>query len=119
MFSGTDPLSRGQRVWRWRIFAITWLAYAGFYLCRKNLSVAMPLISADAGYSNLQLADILFGFSLFYATGQFVFGVLADRFGSRASVGCGLVLAVVSNLLMGWAPSVAWLTLFACLNGVG
>jgi sugar phosphate permease len=28
-----------------RISAITWLAYAGFYLCRKNLSIVLPLLN--------------------------------------------------------------------------
>ena len=26
--------------WRWQIFGVTWLAYAGFYLTRKAFSVA-------------------------------------------------------------------------------
>ncbi|SVB89246.1 uncharacterized protein METZ01_LOCUS242100, partial [marine metagenome] len=26
--------------WRWRIFFVTWLAYAGFYLTRKSFAVA-------------------------------------------------------------------------------
>jgi sugar phosphate permease len=82
----SEQLSQAQRSWRWRIFAVTWLAYAGFYLCRKNLSVTMPLLSEDLGYSNLQLANIFFGYSLLYALGQFGFGVLADRFGSRLIV---------------------------------
>ena len=69
-----DQLQPSQRAWRLRIFALTWLAYAGFYLCRKNLSVAMPLMSAELHYSNLQLANIVFGYSLFYAFGQFIFG---------------------------------------------
>lgn len=112
-------LGTAQRHWRWRIFAITWLAYAGFYLCRKNLSVVIPLMASDRGYTNLQLADVLFGFSLLYALGQFGFGLLADRYGSRAVVALGLLLAVTSNLLMGWAPSVFWLTLLACVNGAG
>jgi sugar phosphate permease len=98
---------------------VTWLAYAGFYLCRKNLSVTMPLLSADLGYSNLQLANIFFGYSLLYALGQFAFGVLADRFGSRVIVTLGLLVAVVSNLLMGFAASLVVLTALACLNGAG
>ncbi|HSA00202.1 MAG TPA: MFS transporter [Candidatus Paceibacterota bacterium] len=119
MSLAVQQLSPAQRYWRWRIFAITWLAYAGFYLCRKNLSVVMPLMASEQGYSNLQLADVLFGFSLLYALGQFGFGLLADRFGSRAVVGFGMLLAVASNVLMGWASAVVWLALFACLNGAG
>jgi sugar phosphate permease len=115
----SEQLSQTQRSWRWRIFAVTWLAYAGFYLCRKNLSVTMPLLSADLGYSNLQLANIFFGYSLLYALGQFGFGVLADRFGSRLIVTLGLLVAVVSNLMLGFATSLVILTLLACLNGAG
>ena len=115
----SEQLSHAQRSWRWRIFAVTWLAYAGFYLCRKNLSVTMPLLAADLGYSNLQLANIFFGYSLLYALGQFGFGVLADRFGSRLIVTLGLLVAVVSNLMMGFATSLVVLTLLACLNGTG
>jgi sugar phosphate permease len=112
-------LSQAQRTWRWKIFTVTWLAYAGFYLCRKNLSVTMPLLSADLGYSNLQLANIFFGYSLLYALGQFGFGVLADRFGSRLIVTLGLLVAVVSNLMLGFATSLAMLTALVCLNGTG
>ena len=115
----STPLTREQRAWRWRIFAITWLAYAGFYLCRKNVSVTMPLLSAELGYSNLQLANIFFGYSLLYALGQFGTGVLADRFGSRLVVGLGLLVAVLSNLLMGMSSSLIVLTALACLNGAG
>jgi sugar phosphate permease len=115
----SKPLTREQRRWRWRIFAITWLAYAGFYLCRKNLSVTMPLLSAELGYSNLQLANIFFGYSLLYAAGQFGTGVLADRFGSRLVVGVGLLVAVLSNLLMGLSSSLFMLMALACLNGSG
>ena len=26
--------------WRWQMFAVTWLGYAGFYLTRKSFSIA-------------------------------------------------------------------------------
>jgi len=112
-------MSLAQRAWRWRIFAITWLAYAGFYLCRKNLSVVMPLISQELAFSNLQLANVVFGYSLLYALGQFLFGVLADRFGSRAIVLAGLLVAVASNLFLGVVSSLVLLTAAACCNGFG
>src|SRR5260221_10776246 len=114
-----EPLDSRQKSWRRRIFALTWLAYAGFYLCRKNLSVTMPLMSAEQHYSKLQLANIIFGYSLLYAVGQFVFGALADKFGSRRIVTLGLLTAVLSNFLLGFAPSITMLTVFACLNGAG
>ena len=108
-------LTAGQR----QIFGITWIAYAGFYLCRKNLSIALPALHGHASLGTLQLANIVFGYSLLYAVGQFGFGFLSDRIGPKRVVGAGLLLAVGSNLLMAVHSSVIWLLVFACLNGAG
>ncbi len=115
----TLTLSQEQRRWRRRIFAITWLTYGGFYLCRKNLSVILPLMERDLGYSNLQVANVIFAYSLSYALGQFVCGVLSDRFGPRRIVGIGVFIAVVSNALLGFQTSLVALSVLACVNGAG
>jgi sugar phosphate permease len=107
--------SRGQR----RIFAVTWLTYAGFYFCRKNLSIALPALHSASGLRSMELANIVFGYSLLYALGQFGCGFLSDRFGPRRVVGTGLVLIVGSNLLMGVHGVPLWLLAFACINGIG
>ena len=112
-------LDRSQRIWRYRIFAITWLAYAGFYLCRRNFSVVMPLLEKDFGYSNFQLANLIFGYSLLYSAGQFCFGPLADRFGSRLTVCFGLLLSISATVLMGFMPTLVALMVLCCANGVG
>lgn len=108
-------LSAGQR----RIFAITWIAYAGFYLCRKNLSVVLPLLHSVSGLRSMDLANIVFGYSLLYAVGQFGCGPLSDRIGAKRVVGAGLLVVVASNILMGAHASLLWLLIFACLNGAG
>jgi sugar phosphate permease len=113
------PAIQPARYWRWRIFILTWITYAGFYLCRKNISVAMPLLQQDRGYTNGQLANLIFGYSLFYTIGQFVCGLLSDRFGTRVVVGTGLFVVVGANLLMGFGSSLAWLIVLACLTGAG
>jgi sugar phosphate permease len=108
-------LTAGQR----KIFAVTWITYSGFYLCRKNLSIVLPLLAGVAGFRSIQLANIVFGYSLLYAVGQFGFGFLSDRIGPKRVVGAGLLIIVVSNIMMGLHASVIWLLLFACFNGVG
>ncbi len=105
--------------WRYRIFALTWLAYAGFYLCRKNFSVVMPLLSDDLGYSKIQFAHVIFGYSLLYSLGQFGCGLLADRFGPRLVVGCGLALSIAVNFGMGATTSLLLLAFLSGLNGAG
>jgi len=113
-----NDLSSEQRNWRIRIFAITWLAYAGFYLCRKNISIVMielEKIGFDKGY----LATIITLYSLFYALGQFSSGVLSDRFGPRRIVGAGLLVSAAANILMGfWANMLIVLMILACVNGM-
>jgi OPA family sugar phosphate sensor protein UhpC-like MFS transporter len=98
---------------------VTWLTYAGFYLYRKNIGVVLPLLEHDLGYSNTQLAHVIFGYSLFYTVGQLCCGVLSDRFGPRRIVGIGLFLVVISNLVTGFITSLMMLGLLACLNGLG
>ena len=102
-----------------QIFAITWITYAGFYFCRKNLSIVLPMLHGISGLGNLELANIVFGYSLLYAIGQFGCGFLSDYFGPGRIVGAGLLLVVGSNLLMGVHASPLWLLVFACVNGIG
>jgi len=106
-------LSKTQRT----TFVVTWLTYAGFYFCRKNLSIALPLLGGAAEMNGLRLANIVFGYSLLYAIGQFVFGFLSDRIGPKRVVGVGLLVIIVSNLAMGFHTAILWLMIFACLNG--
>ncbi|WP_058186439.1 MFS transporter [Terracidiphilus gabretensis] len=102
-----------------RLFAITWITYAGFYFCRKNLSIVLPLLEGSKGMGHLALANIVFGYSLFYVIGQFACGLLSDRYGPRRVVGTGLIVVVISNLMMCLHGTPLWLLCFACLNGLG
>jgi sugar phosphate permease len=113
----TQSLSNQQRSWRYRVFVITWLAYAGFYFCRKNFSVTMPLLERDLGLTKMQLATVITGYSALYAVGQFFSGVLSDYFGPRVVVGTGMFIVVVANVLMGFQASLLAFVILGCLNG--
>ena len=104
---------------RRQVFAITWITYAGFYLCRKNLGIVLPMLHGISGLRSSELANIVFGYSLMYAVGQFGFGFLSDRIGAKRVVAGGMLLVVASNLFMGVHASLLWLLVFGCLNGVG
>ncbi|MHC4532694.1 MAG: MFS transporter [Planctomycetota bacterium] len=112
-------LTNEYRLWRYRIFSVTWLAYAGFYLCRKNFSIAMPLLSQDQGFTVDNFAMFLGFYSLFYAAGQFYNGFLSDKFGPRLIVGIGLFVSILANIFMGFSAALLVFGLWWCINGIG
>lgn len=105
--------------WRYRIFGVTWLAYAGFYLVRKNFSVVMPMMTTDLGFTKTDLAWVITGYSLIYMLGQFANGMLSDRFGPRLIVGIGLLIAILSNVMMAFGASLAVFVALMWMNGYG
>ena len=107
-----------ETYWRRRIFAVTWLTYAGFYLCRKNFAVAMPIL-AEEGSTKLDFVTVIFVFSLFYAGGQFTNALLSDRFGAWLVVGIGMMVSAASTFVMGFAGTLMTFTLLAVFNGLG
>lgn len=42
-------MNRDSHLFRWQVitFVTLWLGYAGYYVCRSNLSVAGPLLQAE------------------------------------------------------------------------
>ena len=89
--------------WRWQIFTVTWLAYAGFYLTRKSFAVAKVGLGAGTsiGLTQPQMAWIDGAFLVAYAIGQFTWGVAGDRFGPRRVVLAGMFCSVLAAMAMG------------------
>jgi sugar phosphate permease len=112
-------LTSEQKYWRKRIFALTWLGYAGFYFCRKNLSVTWSSIETELGLDSNYYATIIFIYSLVYTVGQFLNGFLSDTFGPRKVVSIGLFLAAFVNLFLGFTYSVGIIVFLLALNGYG
>ena len=107
------------KYWRFRIFAITWLGYAGFYFGRKNFSVAMPIMTDELGYTKNDMAVVLTVYSLAYMLGQFLSGYLSDRWGPRIIVTIGLGIAFLANFTIGISGSFLAIVFFMGTNGLG
>lgn len=112
-------LTSQQKYWRKRIFILTWLAYAGFYFVRKNLSVTWSSIETDLGLNNTDYASIIFVYSLIYTLGQFLNGYFSDKFGPRKVVSIGLFLAVIANFFLGMSFSIGIFIFLIAINGYG
>jgi OPA family glycerol-3-phosphate transporter-like MFS transporter len=111
----TGTVARPHRLARWQTLTVSLLVagYTGYYLCRSNLSVAMPLIIAEmtrrgvsAGAARIMLGSVA-SFGVFaYAIGKFPSGGLADYLGGRR------------NFLFGMAGSIVFTLLFAVSGGM-
>jgi len=108
-----------MRRWQIRTFAVTWLAYVGFYLTRKSFSVAKVELRKPEvlGLSTEALSWMDGGYSIAYAVGQFAWGVLGDRFGTRVVVLAGMAASVAVAVATGCAGSAAMIGLCMTLQG--
>ena len=70
---------------RFQVFLGIFIGYAGYYLLRKNFSLAMPSL-IEQGFS------------------KFVMGTVSDRSNARMFLTLGLVLTAIINLLLGFIP---------------
>src|SRR5437899_6998678 len=104
--------------WRWQIFAITWLAYAGFYLTRKSFSVAKIEMGKQSGLGLTlnQMAWIDGAFLTSYALGQFFWGVCGDRYGTRKVILAGMFGSVLAALAMGASTAPVLIGVFSCIH---
>jgi MFS transporter, OPA family, glycerol-3-phosphate transporter len=118
-----SPVPRKSAIyerWRWQIFAITWLAYAGYYLTRKSFPVAKIEMAKPSGLGldNQTLGLIDGAFLTAYAIGQFVWGVCGDRFGTRRVVLIGMFGSALVALAMGASNIVLLLIACSAMQGV-
>lgn len=106
--------------WRRRVFAVTWLAYAGFYLTRKSFAVAKTELEKPdvLGLTVTQMAWADGGNQVAYAFGQLFWGTLGDRYGPRVVVLIGMLASVVTAALMGAANAALAMAVLFTVQGV-
>ena len=99
--------------WQGITVALLVVGYAGYYLCRSDLSVAMPLLIQEMAARGIPVYKATTSLGavaslgvLAYAIGKFPSGGLADFLGGRR------------NFLLGMAASVVFTLLFAISGGL-
>jgi len=112
--SSTEHL---YRYWRKRILISVWISYAMFYIGRVNMSIAIPGIINEFGYTKTIMGGVLTALFAAYALGQFVHGQLGDKFGGRIMISLGLLLSGVFNLLFGFSSTFTIMVVIWALNG--
>lgn len=98
--------ARGLPV-RYRILALFFMLGFVNYLLRNNLSIAIPTIHQEYGFTNTELGWILGSFSLTYTLFQIPGGIWGDRIGARRALAIIAVAWGVLTFLTGFAPGIA------------
>lgn len=84
---------------RWQVFIGIFIGYAGFYIVRKNFSMAIPFLG-EFGFEKGELSIVLSMNAIAYALSKFLMGSVSDRSNARRFLPLGLILASIAMMFM-------------------
>jgi sugar phosphate permease len=114
------PALHAGRLTRWSVLTVALIVtgYAGYYLCRSDLAVAMPLLIAEMARhgiapddARIQLGTIASLGVFAYAIGKFPGGWLADFLGGRRNFLFGMGGSILFTVLFGLAGGIPLFTI--------
>lgn len=115
MGGGLSDLFKQRRL---EILVATWLAYFGFYFCRKAFYVVKSTMGVELGISATDLGDIGAVYLIAYTFGQFASAAFGTWLGPRVLLLVGIILSVICNIIFGLADSYATFVVFMAINGL-
>ena len=89
---------RLQKLWQLRILSAMMIGYAGFYLIRQNVFLALRDIQIEFYLDNIEYGFIITVFNILYGLSKGVIGAIGDRCNARYFMTIGLVCACLANL---------------------
>jgi OPA family glycerol-3-phosphate transporter-like MFS transporter len=117
-----DRVDPTYRRLRRQVFVGIFVGYAGYYLVRNNLALAIPdLLREHPEYSKAALGAALTGLSIAYGLSKFLMGSVSDRSNPRYFLPLGLLLSSAIMAGFGLVPlasaSLAAISAVMVLNG--
>lgn len=114
----SDPTSKKYRPWQVRIFAATWLAYAGYYFCRKAFYIVKADLADTLGLTAQDLAHLGTAYLAAYMVGQFSSASFGRKLGPKLLLLFGMGISLACNIAFGISNGFWTVMLFMVLNGV-
>jgi OPA family glycerol-3-phosphate transporter-like MFS transporter/OPA family sugar phosphate sensor protein UhpC-like MFS transporter len=105
--------------WQTRTIIGSMVGYALFYIVRKNLSMAIPDMEADAtlNFTKADLGIFLTLNGVVYGISKFANGFIGDRINARYFMMFGLSMCAICNFVFGMSSLVWMFGLMWILNG--
>jgi len=104
--------------WQIKIFIATWLAYAGYYFCRKAFYVVKSPLSASLNISSIELAHLGTAYLIAYMIGQFSSAYIGKKLGPKLLLLIGMGISLTCNFAFGISNSFWTVMLFLTINGL-
>ena len=99
-----QKVDKTYKAMRTKVFLGAFLGYAGYYLVRKNLSLAAPDMIKDGILDAANVGIAMSAVSIAYAFSKFIMGSVSDRSDARKFLCTGLVLSALAMILTGIIP---------------
>ncbi|MFV9067883.1 MFS transporter family glucose-6-phosphate receptor UhpC [Serratia fonticola] len=112
-----EQISARYRYWRPRLMFSMIVGYGAFYLTRKSVSYAMPVMQLELGLDKGDIGLLGTLFYLAYGGSKFVSGIVSDRSQARWFMGVGLFITGVLNIVFAFCHSLTALLAVWTLNG--
>jgi len=114
----TTALAKDFRRWQIRILVSTWLAYAGYYFCRKAFYTVKGAMGDELGLSAMDLAHLGTAYLVGYAIGQFSSAFFGRKLGPKVLLLVGMGVSIGCNLAFGIQNGFWTMLVFMALNGM-
>ncbi len=95
----SEKVSKSYPLLRWQVFLGAFIGYAGFYIVRKNFSMAIPMLE-PFGFEKGELGIVLSMNAVAYGFSKFIMASISDRSNARHFLPLGLILAALSMMFM-------------------
>lgn len=96
-----EKVDKTYKSMRIKVFLGAFLGYAGYYLVRKNLSLAAPEMIENGILDAAKVGLAMSAVSIAYAFSKFIMGSVSDRSDSRKFLCVGLVLSALTMIAVG------------------
>jgi OPA family glycerol-3-phosphate transporter-like MFS transporter len=116
--TASDTTKIRRRVWKLIIVLTLCVGYAGYYVCRTNLSVSSPALIEEIGISKSTLGITLTAGTAGYAVGKTMAGPVIDVLGGRQVFLAAMVLSIICTILFPLGSKIWYLTIVWTANRV-
>lgn len=99
-----EEIDKEYKKMRIKVFLGAFLGYAGYYLVRKNLSLAAPDMIEQGLIDKGKVGIAMSAVSIAYAFSKFIMGTVSDRSDARKFLVIGLVLSALTMIGVGLFP---------------